>query len=704
MFGPENENKSRKCKCCDAWISFKQSSTRSGMRHYLGQHNAHYAIWKRMYEGGLVPSDATFPEGGYRGVPHGGTPWPYADAYPNVPPEALEGGALGVGGGQGTMEQFMAPKLAKKELRAAIAKFVVMTDSSFRVVDTDAFKEMLTVANPLCGEPNVLPSRWTVARDVTRYADMARALARAELELAVDEVLPLFRVCFTTDIWSSVTKRSYMVVTAHWISPDWQLRQATLDFGEMSAGHTGADIAKRFEEVVTAWNLVGRCHGITTDNASNNDSAVRELSDDDTRFPLIDKDMWFRCMAHVLNLAVQKALAVDTVKEALKRIRDTATFVGMSPKCMERFRKELKESYPALAALKLVIDCDTRWGSTFAMVARALRLRRPLTSHFANEQEEKDKYASLRMTDDHWAALVALKGFLAPFNAITKAAEGSAYPTVTTIVPYYNLLLDTLEKILKDATNPPSALLRDLVNAALPVLQKHYDKSTDELTVATFLDPGLKMAYFAMPSVPDVAQVPTDQVLRLVRSRWESYHTSQRLAAAAVAPPVPPVVVREPTAAVDGEEEDDEGGNIASRSSLLARIAASVEGGGVRGSGGDEIDRYMLEELVQNVSPLEYWRDKRDMPVLKAMARDYLAIPASSAASERVFSMSRNLITWQRHRLSDERIRDAMTLRAFFASHPGVSLEDASTGTVGATGAPPAIVDIGVEGEGPADM
>ncbi|CAI5470310.1 unnamed protein product [Closterium sp. Yama58-4] len=665
MFGPEDENKSRKCKCCDTWISFKQSSTHSGMRHYIGQHNAHYAIWKRMYEGGLVPSDATFPEGGYRGVPHSGTPWPYADAYPNVPPEALVGGALGVGGGQGTMEQFMAPKLAKKELRAAIAKFVVMTDSSFRVVDTDAFKEMLTVANPLCGKPNVLPSRWTVARDVTRYADMARALARAELELAVDEVLPLFRVCFTTDIWSSVTKRSYMVVTAHWISPDWQLRQATLDFEEMSAGHTGADIAKRFEEVVTAWNLVGRCHGITTDNASNNDSAVRELSDDDARFPLIDKDMWFRCMAHVLNLAVQKALAVDTVKEALKRIRDTATFVGMSPKRMARFRKELKESYPALAALKLVIDCDTRWGSTFAMVARALRLRRPLTSHFANEQgttkEEKDKYASLRMTDDHWAALVALKGFLAPFNAITKAAEGSAYPTVTTIVPYYNLLLDTLEKILKDATNPPSALLRELVNAALPVLQKYYDKSTDELTVATFLDPGLKMAYFAMPSVPEVAQVPTDQVMRLVRVRWESYHTSQRLAAAAVAPPVPPVVVREPTAAVDGDEEEDEGGNLASRSSLLARVAASVEGGGVRGSGGDEIDRYMLEGLVQNVPPLEYWRDKRDMPVLKAMARDYLAIPAS---------------------------------------HPGVSLEDASTGT----GAPPAIVDIGVEGEGPADM
>ncbi|CAI5526253.1 unnamed protein product [Closterium sp. Naga37s-1] len=102
---------------------------------------------------------------------------PYAEAYPNVPPEVLVGGA--VGGGQGAMEQFLAPKLVKGELRAAIAKFVVMSGSSFRVVD--------------CYAPNVIPSCWTVACDVTRYADMARALARAELELEEEEVLPLFR-------------------------------------------------------------------------------------------------------------------------------------------------------------------------------------------------------------------------------------------------------------------------------------------------------------------------------------------------------------------------------------------------------------------------------------------------------------------------------------------------------------------------------
>ncbi|CAI5990944.1 unnamed protein product [Closterium sp. NIES-65] len=176
-------------------------------------------------------------------------------------------------------------------------------------------------------------------------------------------------------------------------------------------------------------------------------------------------------MAHILNLAFRKALGVETVKEALQRIRDMATFVGLSPKRMARCKKELKESYPSLRDLKLVLDCEVRWGSTYAIVARALHLRRPLSAHFANEQgtmKEEKKYAALQITDDHGAALLALKGFLAPFNTITKAAKGSAYPTVTTIVPYYNLLLDSLERILTNAANSPSALLRELVQAALP--------------------------------------------------------------------------------------------------------------------------------------------------------------------------------------------------------------------------------------------
>jgi hypothetical protein len=45
--------------------------------------------------------------------------------------------------------------------------------------------------------------------------------------------------------------------------------------------------------------------GVTTDNASNNFTFIEELS---TANIFFEKEMHFRCFAHVINLSVQEAL------------------------------------------------------------------------------------------------------------------------------------------------------------------------------------------------------------------------------------------------------------------------------------------------------------------------------------------------------------------------------------------------------------
>jgi hypothetical protein len=45
--------------------------------------------------------------------------------------------------------------------------------------------------------------------------------------------------------------------------------------------------------------------GVTTDNASNNLTFIEELSKENDFF---EKEMHFRCFAHVINLSVQEAL------------------------------------------------------------------------------------------------------------------------------------------------------------------------------------------------------------------------------------------------------------------------------------------------------------------------------------------------------------------------------------------------------------
>src|SRR5581483_4753791 len=61
----------------------------------------------------------------------------------------------------------------------------------------------------------------------------------------------------------------------------------------------------------------------------------------------------------------------------------------------------------------------------------------------------------------------------------------------------------------------------------------------------------------------------------------------------------------------------------------------------------DEIERYMMiEEADINICPFKWWASQAsNFPILSELAKKYLAIPATSAASERLFSDAGNVMT-----------------------------------------------------------
>lgn len=74
---------------------------------------------------------------------------------------------------------------------------------------------------------------------------------------------------------------------------------------------------------------------------------------------------------------------------------------------------------------------------------------------------------------------------------------------------------------------------------------------------------------------------------------------------------------------------------------------------------------------------LTSWRARQyEYPVLSQMSRDYLPIPAMSAASERVFSNSTNTVTKMRYRMAPETLREMLCLRSW-----GVRLEPEESGS-----------------------
>ena len=67
---------------------------------------------------------------------------------------------------------------------------------------------------------------------------------------------------------------------------------------------------------------------------------------------------------------------------------------------------------------------------------------------------------------------------------------------------------------------------------------------------------------------------------------------------------------------------------------------------------------------LKEVDPLEWWKDHHeDFKVVWELAEEFLAIPATSADSERAFSNSNNVLTLKRTRLASQLVDDAVHLK-----------------------------------------
>ncbi|CAI5987401.1 unnamed protein product [Closterium sp. NIES-64] len=686
MFSEKDVNEARNCKICKKKISWKGSCTSTGKRHLKRSHYPSLQIWCRRFKDPNKPDNLTFPEGGWGpDVPdQTAWPWEHAATWPRIvqtPDSAVTGGSEAGGSRQMSMAAFVTPRVHGQQLREGLVLLFAAADLPFRLVECREFKAFVQMLNP--GAALLLSSRHRLARDMQAYGEAAREDMR---QLLVGDGLA-GRMSLTFDIWTGENNVAFMGVTAHYVTSDFQLKQAVIDFRELKGSHTGDLIADELEEVLREWGLEKMLFAVTCDNAENNSRAMRLLAGvPDARPgsrprhpPLLSRWRHFRCMAHVVNLAVQAALKVDEVAEPLKRLRDVANYIGWSTLRTDRFF-ELQKGYAATrpqgppgsrrpsGPLRLIVDCVTRWGSTLHMVNRGFELRMPIAMFFDDSdssisKETKKAWDAIRLTDAHWDDLAELRDFLTPFEQVTLFAEGSLYPTLSAVVPQYNALIDLQEKAQR--TPGISPLRSSLITAALSKLERHMGGVSEEAAIATFLDPRQKLAPFKHRaraaegnSRGTTLELGPDRVKALVRARLPEYQAAST------------------TALRDGGEVTSARG---------AGVHASAGGGAVDASANDEVDQYLAEGRQRGGSALEYWRSRETLKGLRAMAKDYLGVPASSAASERAFSQSRNIITWQRHRLAAGQVRASMLIKTWQDHHPSGTLAPKGTSTANPT-------------------
>ena len=105
-------------------------------------------------------------------------------------------------------------------------------------------------------------------------------------------------ISFTSDLWSNLKLTSFMAITAHFVARDERgnliVRSRLIAFRMVSGSHTGVNLAGTFFNILKEYGLLHkvRCFQclevigsitqvqtsqVTLDNASNNDTFMREL-------------------------------------------------------------------------------------------------------------------------------------------------------------------------------------------------------------------------------------------------------------------------------------------------------------------------------------------------------------------------------------------------------------------------------------------
>ncbi|WOL13577.1 zinc finger BED domain-containing protein RICESLEEPER 2-like [Canna indica] len=163
----------------------------------------------------------------------------------------------------------------------------------------------------------------------------------------------------------------------------WMWGFQVLSFVKVLAPRRGIDVADVIFKCLKTWGIEKKVFSVSVDNASYNDSCPRALKDsisDNSSLPAGGSLFHIRCCAHILNLLVQDDLG--RIKDIIHNVRESVKYINYNDSRLKSFcdiveQKHLKEK-------KLIIDCPTRWNSTYKMLSAALKFK---TVFFAYRKE-----------------------------------------------------------------------------------------------------------------------------------------------------------------------------------------------------------------------------------------------------------------------------------------------------------------------------
>jgi len=491
-------------------------------------------------------------------------------------------------------------------------------------------------------------------------------------------------VSLTCDAWQADNTDAYFAVTGHWIEErtpgEWTVEQALLGFTQMNTAHNGARLGQALYKLCNRVRIIPKVGHITCDNAKNNDTMLQEFArcyeiKMGSAFDV--KRRHIRCLAHIVNLATQAVISTrskskyfngdpddDHLPEDLGATERDEIGLVRSICVKARSSAQRKEAFKAIQyrqkvpPLQLLLDMKVRWSSTFVMLTRAESRRRAIDEFLLELRlketnlDKRRKITDLSLDDEEWTRVRLFCNVLQHADDAQQAFSSASAPTLQNALPALEKMHVAWEKA---SAKPRYACFIPALTAGMDKLNNYYQRSaaSDAHIMAMVLNPKKKMGHFIKHWPAHLIEEVEDIVRVRFTKRFEELNKKSQPQAPRVCKALPsskPGRHRN-TDDTDTETDDDDCQQVVNADNCW-------------------IDEWKLyfnthEVVLDGVGIARWWGLYGGRyPTWRSLARDYLAIMASSVSSERAFSSAGITICKWRNRLNADIVEALQCLKS----------------------------------------
>ncbi|XP_028772962.1 zinc finger BED domain-containing protein RICESLEEPER 2-like [Neltuma alba] len=360
-----------------------------------------------------------------------------------------------------------------------------------------------------------------------------------------------------------------------------------------------------------------------------------------------------RCSAHILNLVVNDGL--KELKNSFDSIRNAVKYVRSSPARLQKF-KNIAELEKVDTTSLVCLDVNTRWNSTYLMLESALKFQKAF-ERLEDEDDDYEAYFARGSRNEgppkasDWNKARMFLKFLKVFYDITLMFSSSLDVTSNTCFHQIALIHELLEENIVNA----DPLLMEMSLSMRSKYEKYWGQTENMnplLIVAVILDPRYKLAYVyhifdQLFHDVEVCMAMKIKIRDVLYRMFDEYSVGQ--ATSSTSSNVSSVPPRSSTSTMlQGQGSRDPGRRwLASQKEKSSSDPQS------------ELDRYLSSSSADDTPVdddfdiLAWWRvNSSKYKILSRMARDILAVPVSTVASESAFSTGGRIVDSYRSSLS----------------------------------------------------